>query len=60
MTPTRLLAVLLGAALTFAGVAVASTDMPHPHEFKKRGVHWQAGMKPGKPGPAPSRSPGSR
>src|SRR5262245_56036118 len=54
MTPIRLLAALLGAALIFAVTAGASTKMPHPHEFKKRGAHWRAGMAPGTPGPAPS------
>jgi len=45
------------AALVSAAPAGAVTDLPHPHEFKKRGHHWQAGMEPGPPGPAPAMSP---
>jgi hypothetical protein len=60
MRPTRFLAVLAGAVLVSVGAASASSDMPHPHEFKKRGAHWQAGMIAGPPGPAPALSAQAR
>ena len=54
MRSFRLLVALFGVALISAGPAGASTDLTHPHEYKKRGVHWEAGMQPGEPGPAPT------
>jgi hypothetical protein len=50
MTAIRVSAALVAAVFVSVGVAAAATDMPHPHELKKRGAHWQPGMKPGKPG----------
>jgi hypothetical protein len=60
MRSLRLLTAVLGAALVSTGTAGASTDLPSPHEHKKRAVHWQAGLQPGEPGPAPQLSPRSR
>ena len=56
MRSIRFLATLVGAVLVAVGAASASSDLPHPHEFKKRGAHWQPGMMPGTPGPAPARA----
>jgi hypothetical protein len=56
MGSLRLLLVLLAAGLISTGTAGASTDVPGPHEHKKRGEHWQAGLQPGQPGPAPASS----
>jgi hypothetical protein len=50
----------LAAALAVGGASSAAVDDGmRPHHFKKRGVHWDAEARPGKPGRGTDRSPGS-
>jgi hypothetical protein len=53
MRSFRLLSTLLATALIPVGIAAAASDELRPHHFMQRGVHWQAGMQPGEPGPSP-------
>lgn len=58
MRSVRVAIFLLAATLVVGGVsfAAASEEAPHPHQAKKRGLHWDPEARPGKPGKGTPRS----